>query len=165
MSAGSSSRSLRVPGDLPGHVVPLGGVHHRVLVGVLLLGLLVAALDETEDLLVGGVALSNQRADIAVGDVVLGDLVGAVGHDLGLHQILNLLHGGGAVHLLAAELHRLRDALDLDRRHPRVLSNGVVGLGDGGNDLRNVEDHLRAVPLHNFHGCPASLVSCIIWYM
>ena len=162
---GEQQPLAEVPGDLPGHVVPLGGVHHRVLVGVLLLGLLVAALDETEDLLVGGVALSNQRADIAVGDVVLGDLVGAVGHDLGLHQILNLLHGGGAVHLLAAELHRLRDTLDLDRRHPRVLSNGVVGLGDSGNDLRNVEDHLRAVPLHNFHGCPASLVSCIIWYM
>ena len=142
----------QVPGDLAGHVVPLGGVHHRVLVGVLLLGLLVAALDEAEDLLVGGIALADQRADIAVGDVVLGHLIGPVSHDLGLHQVLNLLHRGGAVHLLTAEFHGLRDPLDLDRGHPGVLLDSVVGLGDGGDDLRDVEDDLRAVPLHDFHG-------------
>ena len=79
---GQQQPLAQVPGDLAGHVVPLGGVHHRVLVGVLLLGLLVAALDEAEDLLVGGVALADQRADIAVGDVVLGHLIGAVSHDL-----------------------------------------------------------------------------------
>ena len=150
---GGQQQSLaQVPGDLAGHVVPLGGVHHRVLVGVLLLGLLVAALDEAEDLLVGGIALADQRADIAVGDVVLGHLIGPVSHDLGLHQVLNLLHRGGAVHLLTAEFHGLRDPLDLDRGHPGVLLDSVVGLGDGGDDLRDVEDDLRAVPLHDFHG-------------
>ena len=45
----------QIAGDLAGHVVPLGGVHHRVLIGVLLLGLLVTALDQGEDLIVGGV--------------------------------------------------------------------------------------------------------------
>ena len=73
-------------------------------------------------------------------------------HDLGLHQVLNLLHRGGAVHLLTAEFHGLRDPLDLDRGHPGVLLDSVVGLGDGGDDLRDVEDDLRAVPLHDFHG-------------
>ena len=149
---GQQQPLAQVPGDLAGHVVPLGGVHHRVLVGVLLLGLLVAALDEAEDLLVGGIALADQRADIAVGDVVLGHLIGPVSHDLGLHQVLNLLHRGGAVHLLTAEFHGLRDPLDLDRGHPGVLLDSVVGLGDGGDDLRDVEDDLRAVPLHDFHG-------------
>ena len=158
---GQQQPLAEIPGDLAGHVVPLGGVHHRVLVGVLLLGLLIAALDEAEDLLVGGVALADQRADIAVGDVVLGHLIGAMSHDLGLHQILDLLHGGGAVHLLAAELHGLRDPLDLHRGHPGVLLDGVVGLGDGGDDLRDVEDDLRAVPLHDFHGLSASLVESI----
>ena len=33
-------------GNLSGHVVTLGGVHHGVLVGVLLFGLLVVALDQ-----------------------------------------------------------------------------------------------------------------------
>ena len=42
--------------------------------------------------------------------------------------------------------------LDLDRGHPGVLLDSVVGLGDGGDDLRDVEDDLRAVPLHDFHG-------------
>ncbi|CAN4010008.1 Chorion class high-cysteine HCB protein 13, partial [Dysosmobacter welbionis] len=52
--------------------------------------------------------------------VVLGHLIGPVSHDLGLHQVLNLLHRGGAVHLLTAEFHGLRDPLDLDRGHPGV---------------------------------------------
>ena len=70
---------------LAGHVVPLGGIHHRVLVGVFLLGLLVAALDQGEDLLVSSVGAADQRAGVAVGHIVFGHLKGAVGHDLVLH--------------------------------------------------------------------------------
>ena len=74
-----------VTAHFAGHVVPLGGIHHRVLVGVFLLGLLVAALDQGEDLLVGGVGAADQRAGVAVGHIVFGHLKGAVGHDLVLH--------------------------------------------------------------------------------
>ena len=74
-----------VTAHFAGHVVPLGGIHHRVLVGVFLLGLLVAALDQGEDLLVGGVGAADQRAGVAVGHIVFGHLKGAVGHDLILH--------------------------------------------------------------------------------
>ena len=74
-----------VTAHLAGHVVPLGGIHHRVLVGVFLLGLLVAALDQGEDLLVSSVGAADQRAGVAVGHIVLGHLKGAVGHDLVLH--------------------------------------------------------------------------------
>ena len=41
--------------------------------------------------------------------------------------------------------------LDVYKRQG-VLLDSVVGLGDGGDDLRDVEDDLRAVPLHDFHG-------------
>ena len=145
-----------VAADLAGHIVPLGGVDHRVLVGVLLLGLLVVALDEAEDLVVGGVGLTHQRAGVAVGDVVLGHLKGAVGHDAVLHHILDLLHGGGAVHLLALQLHGLRDPLDLHRRHPVHLLHGLVGLGDGDNDLGNVKADLGSVSLDDSHRGPPS---------
>ena len=87
-----------VPGDLPCHVVALGRVDHRIFIGILLLGFLVAALDEREDLLVGGVAPADQGADVTVGNIVLGHLKSAVGHDLDLHLILDLLHRGGTVH-------------------------------------------------------------------
>ena len=140
-----------VPAHLARHVVPLGGVHHRILVAVLLLGLLIAALDEGEDLLVRGVGLPDQGPGVAVGDVVLRDLIGAVGHDLVLHVVLDLLHRGGAVHLQAGELHALGDALDLHGGHADALVHALVGLGDGEDDLCDVKDHLSAVALDDFH--------------
>ena len=148
---GQQDALAQVAAHLAGHVVPLGGVDHGVLVGVFLLGLFVAALDQTEDLIIGRVAFAYQRAGIAVGDIVFGHLKGAVGHDLVLHQVLNLLHGGGAVHFLAGELDRLGDALDLDRRHTGTFVHRVVGLSDGGDDLRNVKTNLRAVSFDNDH--------------
>ena len=147
-----------VPADFAGHIVPLGGVHHRVLVGVLLLGLLVVALDEAEDLVVGGIGLTHQRTGVAVGDIVLGHLESAVGHDIVLHHILYLLHGRCAVHLLALQVHGLRDALDLHRRHPIYFLHGLVGLGDGDNDLGDVEAHLGAVSLDDLHGTSSYLI-------
>ena len=147
-----------VPADFAGHIVPLGRVHHRVLVGVLLLGLLVVALDEAEDLVVGGIGLTHQRTGVAVGDIVLGHLESAVGHDIVLHHILYLLHGRCAVHLLALQVHGLRDALDLHRRHPIYFLHGLVGLGDGDNDLGDVEAHLGAVSLDDLHGTSSYLI-------
>ena len=97
---------------------------------VLLLGLLVAALDEGKDLLVRGVAAADKAAGVAVCDIVLGDLIGAVRHDLILHQILDLLHGRGAVHFLALQLHALGDTANLRRRHARALVHAFVRLGD-----------------------------------
>ena len=148
---GQQNPLCNVPAHLAGHVVPLGGIHHRVLVGVLLLGLLIAALDEGEDLLVGGIGAADQGTGIAVGDVVLGHLIGPVSHDLGLHQVLNLLHRGGAVHLLTAEFHGLRDPLDLHGGHPDRLVHASVGLCNGRNDLRDIKGHFRAVPFNDFH--------------
>ena len=147
-----------VAADLTGHIVALGGIHHRVLVGVLLLGLLVIALDEAEDLVISGVGLAHQGAGVAVGDVVLGHLERAVGHDVVLHHILDLLHRGGAVHLLALQLHGLGDSLDLYRRHAVRLRHGLVGLGDGDNDLGNIETDFSAVSLDDPHGASSFAV-------
>ena len=140
-----------IPADLAGHIVPLDGVDRGVFVAVLLLGLLVVALDEGENLIVGGVALTDERAGVAVGDIAFGDLKGAVGHDLILHQVLNLLYRGGTVHLLAVEFHRLGNPADLHRRHADGLFNALVGLGNGCDDLNNVEIYFRAVSLDDIH--------------
>ena len=148
---GQQDALTEVAADLAGHIVPLGGVHHRVLVGVLLLGLLVVALDEGEDLIVGGVGLTHQGTGVTVGDVVLGHLECAVGHDIVFHHVLDLLHGGCAVHFLALKLHGLGDALDLHRGHAIRLLHGLVGLGDGDDDLGDVETDLRAVSLDDLH--------------
>ena len=76
----------------------------------------------------------------------------AVGHDVVLHHVLDLLHGGSAVHLLALQLYGFGNALDLHRRHAVHFLHGFIGLGDGDDDLRDVETDLRAVSLDDFHG-------------
>jgi len=79
-------------GDLTGHIVTLHTVDGGVLVGVLLLDLFVLALDQAQNALIGGVGLTLQTLDIAVGDIVTGNVVGFDVHELVLHHILHLLH-------------------------------------------------------------------------
>ena len=133
------------------HIVALDGIDGGVLVGILLLDLLVVRLDQGQDLLVRRVGLAHKRAGIAVGDVVLGDLERAVGHDLIFDQILNFLDGQRAVHGQAAVFHALGDAADLHRRQPLVLRDDVIGLGHGCDDLDDIERRLRAVSLDDLH--------------
>ena len=150
-----------IAGDLAGHVVPLGGIDHRVFIGIFLLGFLVAALDEGKDLFIGGIAAAHQTAGVAVGDVALGDFKGAVSHDLLFHQVLNFLHRGGTVHLLAGKIHRFRDAADLHGGHALAFLHHVIGFGDSGDDFGNIKVHLGAVSLDDFHMLCSSL-SCIL---
>ena len=140
-----------VAADFAGHVVALRAVDDRILVGVFLLGLLVVALDQAQDAVVGRVGAAHQAAGVAVGDVGLGDLERAVGHDLLFDHVLNFFHGGAAAQLLARELHALGDALDLPRRHAVALFDGGVGLRDGHDDLGDIKRRLGAVALNDLH--------------
>ena len=140
-----------VTADLAGHVVALRAVDDRILVGVFLLGLLVVALDQAQDAVVGRVGAAHQAAGVAVSNVGLGDLERTVGHDLLFDHVLNFLHGGAAAQLLAGELHALGDALDLPRRHAVALFDGGVGLRDGHDDLGDVKVLLCAVSLDDLH--------------
>ena len=84
-----------VLGDLAGHVVALDRDHRGVLVGVLLLDLLVVALDEREDLVVGGVLVALLVLHVAVDDVLAGHLKVVERHQLVLDEVLDLLDGDG----------------------------------------------------------------------
>ena len=147
---GQQNAAGDVLGHLAGHVVPLDRVDGGVLVGVFLLDFLVVAFDEAENLVVGGVGAADQIAGIAVGDVLLGHLVGPVGHDLRLHQVLDFLHTGGAVHLLAVELHPLGNALDLGGGQLLAFGGGPVGAANGLDDLGDIKDSLGTVALDDF---------------
>ena len=153
-----------VPADLAGHIVPLDGVHRGVFVAVLLLGLFVVALNEGEDLVVGGVASADEGAGVAIGDVTLGHLKGAMGHDLVFHQVLNLLHGGRPVQFLTGKLHGLGDPADLHGRHADGLRDALIGLGNGRDDLGDVKTYFRAVPFDNVHGPSPHLVCRLLEY-
>ena len=140
-----------VLGNLACHVVALYGVDGRVLICVLLLDFLVVRLNQAEDTVIRGVGFANERTGIAVGDIALCDLKRAVRHDLILDEILNLLDGQAAVHLLTLDLHALGDALDLQRRHAFALLGHVVGLTDRSFDFFNVKNGLCAISLNDFH--------------
>ena len=149
---GQQQAVRQVAAHLAGHVVALRGVDDGVLVGILLLGLFVVALDEGENLIVRRVALAHERAGIAIGDVALGNFKRAVRHDLMLDKVLDLFNRGGAPETLAGKLHTLGDALDLNGRHAGIFIYHIVGLGDRRDDLDDVEFHFRAVALDNSHG-------------
>ena len=140
-----------VAAHLAGHVIALGAVHDRVLVGVLLLGLLVVALDQGENLVVRCVGLADERARIAIGDILFRDFIRAVGHDLILDHVLDLLHRRRTSQLHAGHLHRIRDAMDLCRGHAHVLGHDVVRFGNSRDDLCNVKYGLGTVSLDDLH--------------
>ena len=129
----------------------LNRVDGGVLVGILLLDFLVIGLDQAQDPVIGGVCLAGQRADIPLGDVLLGNLKCTVGHDGLFHQVLDLFHRGAAAHFLAGNADTFRNAGDLQRGHANLLISCIVGLGDGHYDLMNVKYGFSAVSLNDFH--------------
>ena len=136
-----------IPGYLAGHIVTLGGIDHRVLVGVLLLQLLIGLVDERQDILIGGVRLSGDLPLEAIAHILLCHLVAPHLHDAGLHHILNVLYihrMGRACHLLG---HRICNTQDLILVHPVDGLHLLIGLSDRIGDLREVELHLLAVSL------------------
>ena len=124
-----------VLGDLAGHVVALDGDDRGVLVGVLLLDLLVVALDEREDLVVGRVLVALLVLHVAVDDVLAGHLEVVERHELVLDEVLDLLDGDGV-----AGLHALVGDVqggELDLALGEALGGGHLGVGgaDGVLDL------------------------------
>ena len=138
-------------GNLAGHIVALHAVDRGVFVGVFLFGLFVVALDEAEDLVVGGVGPAGKRTGIAVFDIPLGHLKSALLHDLVLDQILYLLNRRRTPHFQAARLHAGRDIPDLVTGQLTMLFVRIVGLGDRHNDFAYVKRRLGTVSLDDFH--------------
>ena len=143
-----------VLGDLAGHVVALDGDDRGVLVGVLLLDLLVVALDQREDLVVGRVLVALLVLNVAVDDVLAGHLEVVQTHELVLDEVLDLLDRDGV-----AGLHALVGDVqggELDLALGEALLGGNLGVGgaDGVLDLGDVEGDLRAVSLDDLHVVP-----------
>ena len=132
--------------DLASHIVALHRVHGGIFVGIFLLDLFVVALDESQDLLVRGVGFTHQGTGIAISNITAGQGIGAVGHDLFLHQILDLLHRWCVAHNLAFVLHFGRNLADLGSGQLVRLAHLVVALGDG-----NIKIHFAAAAFNNFH--------------
>ena len=132
------------------HVVPLSGIDHRVLIGVLLIYFLIDIIQKRQDPVVRGVGLTGQFSLIAIAHVFLGNLVPPHLHDACLHHILDILH----VHRVSAVPHLQRDVVrdgdDLIFIHLVDLVYLFIGRLDGVDDLLQVEVHLFPVSLDYF---------------
>ena len=139
------------------HVVALHRVDRRVLVRVLLLDVLVVALDEGEDLLVGRIRLAGELALVAVDDVLLRDLMGAHLHDLVLDDILDLLDRHRTVARRAHARNLLRNQLDAALAQGVLVVHRLTGLANRVLNLDDVKFLFLARTLddlHRFHYFP-----------
>ena len=148
---GKEQTRCNVAAYLTCHIVALNAVDSGVFVRVLLLCLFVAALDQAQNLFIGGIGATHKGSGVAVSNILFCYLVSSVCHDLRLDQILDLLHLGGSVHSDTAQLHRLGDAFDLHRCQSCLFFNSFVCLRNGGNDLTDIERNFGAVSLNNLH--------------
>ena len=148
-----------VLGDLACHVVALHGVDRGVLVRVLLLGFLVVALDERQDLVVSGVGLALERLVVAIDDVLARDGVTALRHDLVLDHVLDLFHGHGMARAAAEPLDAVRRQRDLVFGQALLGNDVPVGTLDGVDDLVDVERRLGAAALDDLHAAHTLLAS------
>ena len=147
-----------VLGHFARHIVALHGVHRGVLVGVLLLRLLVVALNEREDLVVGRVGMALQGLHVAVDDVLARHGVSALRHDLVFHHVLDFLDRHGVARATTQPLDAMGGERNLLVGQALVLRNLVVGSLDGIHNLVDVEGHFRAAALDNLHGTSSSLL-------
>ena len=141
----------QVLGNLAGHIVTLDGIDGRVLVRVLLLDLFVVALDERQNLVIGRVLLALQALNIAIDDVVPGDLVAVEAHNLVLDQILDLLDRYGVAGLLTCLGDVLRRVDHLAVGKTRALHDLQVCGADRIDDLFDVKDNLGTAALDDLH--------------
>ena len=135
---GQQDAAGEVLADFAGHIVALGGVDDGVFVGVFLLGLFVVALDEAEDLVVGGVCPAGKVAGEAIADVALCGLGCALHDDVAFDKLLNFFNGECAANFFAVVLDDEGDVV--------YLALAELGLAvDLGNGLAHRVLYLLAV--------------------
>ena len=128
--------------NLTSHVVTLNRNNGRVLVGVLLLDFLVVALNQRQNLVIGGVLVTLLVLDVAVNDVLTSNLKAVKSHELILDKVLDLLDGDGVSSLLALIGNVEGSKLNLTLSQALILRDLCVSLSDCVNNLLYLEGDL-----------------------
>ena len=89
---GKQNSFSQIARDFTGHVISLCRINYRVLVRVLFFGLLAYKVYDTQDLIIGGVLLSDKVMGIAISNIALSNLIMIGSHDLTFNQVLNFFH-------------------------------------------------------------------------
>ena len=133
---------------LAGHVVTLRGIDDRVLVRIFLLHLFIVEVDEGENPVIGGIALSGDLAFVAVADVFLRDLVAAHFHDARLDHVLNVFYIAGMRIRRDLLGDVVGDGLDLEAAHLMDAFDFLIGFADGIHDLGNIKSNFLPISLY-----------------
>ena len=128
--------------NLTSHVVTLNRNNGRVLVGVLLLDFLVVALNQRQNLVIGGVLVTLLVLDVAVNDVLTSNLKAVKSHELILDKVLDLLDGDGVSSLLTLIGNVEGSKLNLTLSQALILRDLCVSLSDCVNNLLYLEGDL-----------------------
>ena len=128
--------------NLTSHVVTLNRNNGRVLVGVLLLDFLVVALNQRQNLVIGGVLVTLLVLEVTVNDVLTSNLKAVKSHELILDKVLDLLDGDGVSSLLALIGNVEGSKLNLTLSQALILRDLCVSLSDCVNNLLYLEGDL-----------------------
>ena len=138
--------------DLPGHVVPLGGVDHRVLVGIFLGHLFIDIVKQGKNPVIRGVGLPGQLPPVTVAHVFLSHLVAPHLHDPGLYHVLDIFHADRMGRLVDLVGHVVGNGKNLIFIHPVNVAHLAVCLLNRIDDLGQIEGHFLPIPLdHSIH--------------
>ncbi len=137
----------QVLADLARHIIPLGRIDHRVLVGILLSDLFVDILDQGEYTVVRCVGLTLQFSPVAVTHILLRNLISPHLHDTALNHILDIFY----IHRVSKLSHTGRNIIcnrnDLVFVHLMDPVYLFIRRLNSVHDLRKVKDHFLPIPL------------------
>ncbi len=138
-------------GYFTSHIVTLGRIHSRILIGILLLGFLVIAADQRKNLLIRRICLAYQSSLIPIGNIILGYGIGTLMHDLRFHHVLDLFHADTAVQCFALIHNRINNCVNGAGRHLILRIGCTVCLGNSDFNLIGSEQDFFAASLDDVH--------------
>ena len=141
----------QISGDLASHVISLSGIDYRVLVRVLFFGLLVYKIYNTQNLIIGGVLLSDKVMSIAISDVALRHLVVIGSHDLSFNQVLNFFYADDATMLHTSIYNILYNGFDNAIWDLVLGQSTVIRFIDSISNFIRVKIYNTAISLVDFH--------------
>ena len=136
-------------GHFAGHVVTLGGIDDRILIGIFLLHFLIGQVDEGQNAVVGGIALAGNLPLVAVTHILLGHFIAPHFHDARFHHVLDILH----VHRMGVGSNLpgnvIRHGADLEFIHLVDGLHFLIRLANGVDDFGNIKRHFLPVTLYD----------------
>ena len=148
---GEEQTLCQILGHFAGHVVALGGIDDRVLVGIFLFDFFIGEVDQGKNAVIGRVALAGDFSLVTVADILLRYFIAAHFHDARFDHILNVFDIGCVG--VACDLVRnvVCDSADLVIIHLVDVIDFVIGLADSVHDLGDVKRYFLAVSLNDIH--------------